>query len=193
MTHPTMGRKEFAERLVALANVIPGYVLAKETMAMYEKLLVPKLGWDRLCKALEKILLERKARDPFPTPSDILAMFNPESDPETRAILASNLIAEAIAKDGHTNPDRARNRMGELGWAVVQMEGGWINLCQKLPAGDITHFRHQWTKTALAIQKAGPTRLRPAIEQRAPTPASEPKQLESFDGLLKKIASHDKG
>lgn len=191
-----MGRAEYLERMVALANTCQGYVLAPETLRMYEKLLVPKLGWDKICQSLEQILLTRKSRDPFPSMQEILALHQGSSDPEQLAILAANRLAEAVAKDGHTNAQRARERMGELAWAVVQMEGGWVNLCQKLPAGDVTHFRHQWTKTALAIQRAGPHNLRPALPQPRREQAALPQgggDFSSVGNVLKQLADGKEG
>lgn len=183
------GRREFLERMVALANLIPGYVLAKETIAMYEKLLVPKLGWDRLCELLELAMLERKGSDRgFPTPRDLLSLHEPQDDPESQAIVAANGIVEAIAKDGHTNADRARARMGSLGWAVVQAEGGWWAVTAKVKEDQIPTFRAQWTKLALSILKRGPA-PRPALPQPRGTPAPE---LQSFGDTMKRIADHTK-
>lgn len=193
-TKPDPNRVEFAKRMTALANVIPNFVLSPTTLEMYERLLVPKLGWQRLCGALERILLDRDTRDPFPSPRQIVALFEPQADPEANAVAAANAILEAISKDGYTNPERARARMGELAWSIVESEGGWHKVCENVVVDRIPTYRAQWIKFALAKQTralAGAPE-KPALPHSQPQSAAPGGELRGFGDLVKQIADRSK-
>lgn len=88
---------------------------------------------------LEAVLeaLRGLRRDPkqrrSPLPSEIRAKVLPasESPEEIGKDIASRII-EAVSTCGWTNAERAKARIGELGWIVVQRQGGWTNLCSEL-------------------------------------------------------------
>lgn len=92
-------------------------------------------------------------RDPsnkfFPRPSAIREIVFGNAKDE--ALEASNRIVEAMSRFGHTNPERAKEFIGELGWRVVEREGGWINLCRTVQSYDmLPAFKAQWRELARA-------------------------------------------
>jgi len=79
----------------------------------------------------------------FPHPSDIREVVAPEMSAEDDAQDVANLIVAAVGSCGHTNPDRAREKIGELGWATVLRMGGWKHLCEVLTPDNEGIFRAQ--------------------------------------------------
>ena len=95
-------------------------------------------------------------RDPkvmrFPLPAVLLERIRPAANPEHDALEASSRIVQAISDYGWTNPGPARAFIGELGWRVVEREGGWETLCEKVRSEQIPTYRAQWRESAKAIQ-----------------------------------------
>ena len=130
--------------------------LDEEMIGMYDQML-SRFGYERLCGALEHLILDRDTNDPFPSIKQIRAVLDPKADPEQLAILAANAIQERIVKDGWTNPERARERMGELAWSVVQASGGWESVCRGATDQNKQTSIAQWTKLAKAKELAPET------------------------------------
>lgn len=89
----------------------------------------------------------------FPYPADIRAKVMPEIDLIDNALDIANTILTAIGKDGHTNPERAKERIGELGWAVVERMGGWKHLCEAVTFENEGMFRAQIRDYAQTVSK----------------------------------------
>jgi hypothetical protein len=79
----------------------------------------------------------------FPHPADIREKVMPEISPEDDAEDAANLIISAVGKCGYTNPDKAREMIGELGWITVTRMGGWKHLCEVLDNDNESIYRAQ--------------------------------------------------
>lgn len=73
------------------------------------------------------------------------------------ALDASNLIVEAMSRFGYTNPESARAFIGELGWKVVQREGGWQSLCERTTNDDLPILKAQWRELAGALYRRDQT------------------------------------
>lgn len=76
----------------------------------------------------------RYRRDPknrtMPLPAQIRAIVQPTPDPEAEARAILDRIITAVNKFGWPQGEQARAFIGELGWRVVQFNGGWTELCQ---------------------------------------------------------------
>lgn len=102
--------------------------------------------------------LKRIRRNPkhafFPLPAAIREeIFGSHRD---EALECSNRLVEAISKYGWCNPARARNFIGELGWRIVEREGGWENICRSVQSYDELGMRKaQWRELAAATLRRG--------------------------------------
>lgn len=126
-------------------------------------------------------------RDPkttrFPLPATIRDRIAPAPTEENDAAEAAARIAGAARRFGYTNPERAREFIGELGWRVVQLDGGWQNVCETLTEDNLGTFRAQWRQLALATQrraKSGQLGQAPAL----PTPARGEGGLTQLGAIL---------
>lgn len=93
-----------------------------------------------------------------PLPAELKAISKPDLTDEQLALESVSRIVQAISKYGHTNEDRAKAFIGELGWAVVVREGGWPRMCAIENTRELSFLKAQWLKLALAVQamaKAG--------------------------------------
>jgi hypothetical protein len=66
----------------------------------------------------------------FPLPAQIRALVAPDVDPESAAREIAARITGAITKFGWCNATEARAFIGEVGWGIVERQGGWMHLCQ---------------------------------------------------------------
>ena len=95
----------------------------------------------------------------FPIPAKIIELMRPVVSDETLAREAAARIQEAIVRCGYTNPEAAKNYIGEVGWNVVRRFGGWRYLCENhgLSINPLT-FQAQardLAKSHLELWKAG--------------------------------------
>lgn len=88
--------------------------------------------------------------DRFPLPVKLKAMVGAAVNPEDEAVQISGRILGAIASIGPYNTQRAREVIGEIGWQVVQMEGGWQTLCE-VQTDDIPIRKAQWRNLAKSL------------------------------------------
>lgn len=89
----------------------------------------------------------------FPTPAALVALARPLQTPEDAAREASARILECLSVDGHTNPERACNRMGELAWEVVKRMGGWSRVCQETTYQNTGTFAAQCRELAATLHR----------------------------------------
>ncbi len=87
------------------------------------------LHFEKIIEALHKYRLDKK-NNFWPKANKIRDIILPEQTPETMANEAASRIRYAISTFGWTNPQKAREYIGELGWRVVERSGGWMYLCE---------------------------------------------------------------
>lgn len=108
-------------------------------------------------------------RDPktirCPMPAVIRDRIQPANTDENDAVEAASRIIAAVAKYGWNNSESAREYIGDLGWRVVMLDGGWRNVCETLTHDNIGMLRAQWRNTALAQSK----RARAGVLELPPT------------------------
>jgi hypothetical protein len=123
-------------------------------------------------KARDKYLVDelykRPANEPFfKTVSIVLQLAKPSVTLEDEASEASARIFAAVKKYGWCNRDEAKEFIGSVGWAVVENNGGWTNLCQTLQDRMIPTLTAQYrelAKTQIKKAKTGTLGEAPQLE-----------------------------
>lgn len=88
--------------------------------------------------------------DRFPLPVKLKSMIGVAVNPEDEAIQIAGRILAAIASVGPYQGQLARESIGEVGWQVVQMEGGWQTICE-IQTDDIPIRKAQWRNLAKSL------------------------------------------
>lgn len=111
----------------------------------------------------------RDARNKFfPLPAQIREMITPQVDPESAARELAARITGAIPKFGYANSQEAREYIGELGWQIIQRQGGWTYICEHHGLRiDPTAFQAQIREQAKASLKYGDTAINDMINGRS--------------------------
>lgn len=173
--------KQHLKALIVATSMYYGHEIPDPVLNLYVEDL-EDLPFAAVAGAIKEVRRDPKTTR-FPLPAVIRERLEPAQDLESQALLAVGRIIEAVARFGWTNSERAREVIGELGWQVVEREGGWQNLCGELNQDNIGMLRAQWRQTAIAVGKAsqaGTLSDAPAL----PKPRSESSGLQrlTFDG-----------
>jgi hypothetical protein len=148
-----MNRTDFATQLFALAKLC-GMELDKTILNLYDEALSP-LGYERICSAINHVIIRRKSRDPFPSIQEIRSIIVPEKKPDHEAVEAAARIIQAVSKFGWCNGFQARQFIGELGWRLVERFGGWTQLCESMTRDNVAALQAQFRNLAKAqIERA---------------------------------------
>lgn len=149
-------KQEFRTYLVALAGMVPGFMLKPEMIALYDEA-AQKCGYQKANIALKQIIATRNSRDPFPAIADLISLveFN-GLDAEEIAMK----ISGAVAKFGNYRAADARIYLGEVAWEIIQIEGGWENVCQMLTYENMPTLQAQWRRVAqILVQRKKASRM----------------------------------
>lgn len=134
------------QRLTVLAGFC-NQTLTKEMLKFYDAVLVI-YGYDKACDAVERTIKTRKGNERFPSPADLESLINPPKNADAEAIEAANRILGAVVTFGQYQDPK--EYIGSLGWAVVQMNGGWQTVC-RIAEENNTAIRSQFRECAKAI------------------------------------------
>lgn len=105
----------------------------------------------------------------FPLPGQLIGIIRPTITATDEANEVASAIINAVGKDGHTNPERAKQRIGELAWEVVVRFGGWKHICESLNPQNEGVFRAQIRGLAETVSKKA---LRGELDQKPALPQS---------------------
>jgi hypothetical protein len=115
------------------------------------------LPFQRVVLAMKEVRRDPKTTR-LPLPAVIRARIEPSRSDEGLAIEAASRITSAVSRYGWTNESRARGYVGELGWLVVELNGGWLSICETLTADNLGTFRAQFRQLALSqLQSSAPS------------------------------------
>lgn len=159
-------KSEIAKRLYALAKMC-SFEFTEYLLELYLQQF-EDLDGQLVCKAIENLIVNRKATDKFPSIADIRGLVVPVAQPKQEAVMAANLIIQAVGKFGYMNYEEAKDFVGSLGWRVVEMHGGWSALCSMLNHENTTFYKAQFkelAETLLAKEKAGTLNQAPQLGQ----------------------------
>ena len=68
----------------------------------------------------------------FPLPAQIRELVNFEISPEDKGREVASRVQSAVTKFGYSNPEDAKEYIGEVGWHCVNRFGGWGYVCENL-------------------------------------------------------------
>lgn len=116
----------------------------------------------------------------FPLPPQLKAAIGTVLNPEDEAVQIVARILMAIGQIGPYRTEEAKAAIGEVGWRVVQAEGGWGAVCD-VQTDDLPIRKAQWRNLAKSC-----------FERRHHLPQSESKELEHVGDALKYLVQWDK-
>jgi hypothetical protein len=146
------GEKQNLKEFIVTVGMYYGRQFEDAVLAMYVEDL-EDLPFEAVMKAYGDHRKNPKNKF-MPLPAEIRTVVQPQPEIETDeqlAVEASSRILQAMSKCGWNNPEGARAFIGEVGWHVVQREGGWANLCERTHNDDLPILKAQWRESAKAI------------------------------------------
>lgn len=96
--------------------------------------------------------------DRFPLPVKLKAMIGAVVNPDDEAVQIVGRIVLAMSRIGYYRSDEAKVFIGDIGWRVVQADGGWENVCQTLTE-DLPIRKAQWRNLAKSFLESPRERL----------------------------------
>lgn len=136
--------------IIALTAAYYNQQLADPVVAMYVKDL-SDLNFNLVSEALNNIRRNPNTRK-CPLPAEIRASVEHSDDNADAREIASKIYS-AISKYGWTNSDRARLYIGHLGWQIVELQGGWENVCAIYTSDNTSTLLAQWRELASGLQR----------------------------------------
>lgn len=118
----------------------------------------------------------------FPIPAKLKGMIVLPDDQRARDAVA--LVMTAIARIGNYRTKDAQEFIGELGWEVVKLQGGWEEVCRSVTDDNKGIIQAQWRE--LAISLINKNRL--GMRDEKPTLEFKPKgnpELDKLSDLVK--------
>jgi len=173
----------FIQALGIYASLVK-FELTEEIMFFYTHALRPH-DLNKAADALIGLAKGAKVGRGLPSVNEIIEQINPQAmakqpTPEEDGALAAELIAGCLVKFGSMdNRDgwkTQRDYIGELGWAVVELAGGWYHLCCTVTDDSLGMLKSQWRKEAQAMAARARAGLSP-LPQLPPAPQDIPKAL----------------
>lgn len=135
--------------LILAMTAYYGQQIPDEVIAMYAEDLS-----DLPIEAVRHAMSELR-RDPkvtrFPLPAVIRDRIQPADTDEMNAQEAVSRVIQAVGRFGWTNGPAAREFVGDLGWKIVERDGGWQTVCQSLNEENLGVYRAQWKGLALTL------------------------------------------
>lgn len=150
--------------LIVATSAYYGHTVPDNVLALYVEDLAD-LEFPAVAGAIKEVRRDPKTTR-FPLPAAIRSRIAPTESVEDQAREAASRITSAVAKYGWTNPERAKEFIGEVGWYVVDRMGGWQNVCQTLCAENMPSLQAQWRElaaSAMRRSKAGTLNVAPAL------------------------------
>lgn len=189
-----IGEQEFVNALVGIAGLTQS-TLTPETVKLFVRCLEP-YGLDRATQAVYKLALKAKPGRGMISAQDILEIICPEQaieidDDNLGAVVAGRIVG-AVRTFGGNNAKEAEKFIGELGWRVIQDNGGWENLCRSLRDDDIMTFESQFRKkiaTVAKMSRAG--KLEPPRLPQNETREKLPQNVRALIGQVSNAVSVD--
>lgn len=141
--------KQQLKALFVANSLYFGQQIADQALKLYVEDM-EDLPFSAVVEALKLIRRDPKTTR-CPLPSVIRAKINPTFDPENQAVLIAAEIVEFISSCGpYQIPP-----LSEIARRVVQMEGGWIQVCEITTNDNLTALRAQWRGIARGLIQHG--------------------------------------
>lgn len=177
-------RDRIAQIISGLA-IYYGIKLIPEQLDMFIEDLLD-LSPDELTRAVYAYRNDPESRF-FPRPAQLKALLKPSDDVQARDVAAR--IATALGRfGGRDNLEKAKAFIGELGWQVVRMQGGWEELSSIPSMSELVNRQAQWRELAKSVTVRHKLGIQ-AEAPRLPGKTTGP-QLVSFSNLLDHAKKH---
>lgn len=152
MNHNNQNLKEqLGEIIFALGEYYDKKLTATQIEMYVEDLMVLKP--DELVFAIKKYRTIPENHF-FPLPAKLIALVTPKENTELdlgREV--AGRIIQAVSKFGHNNSTSACEFIGDLGWKVVQRNGGWAAICSELNENNKGIMQAQMRDLAISIMR----------------------------------------
>lgn len=182
-------RREVQKALVVTAEIY-GRVLSAGAVSLMADALMDLDGRSVLA-AIRQYVASTNSKT-FPLPGQIRDLVKPTVRTEDQVNIAIGRIRQALAKFGSYDPEGAKAFVGELGWAIVVRDGGWVNMC-KLETSEMPIVTSQWRKIGESVMRAG---LAGTLEEppmiAAPRKESDNKGMAAIGATLPKLTKKEK-
>lgn len=86
-----------------------------------------------------------------PKPCDIIDLLAPKVSMEAEANALAASILKCVSTCGYTQPKRAEETIGPIGWQIVQARAGWKNLCETVTVDNLTTMHAQLRDSAKSV------------------------------------------
>ncbi len=141
---------EFTKAMKGL-TVMYGKQCTPEMLELYETILRP-LTVEQLVLAV-RLWIEDPKHVFFPLPAQLKSMVVIKMDPENEAAMVVEQICYAQASYGTDSigMERARKKIGELGWSLIEMKGGWNRFWHELQEGVDGTIKSQLRKALIGL------------------------------------------
>jgi hypothetical protein len=181
-------RKEIA-RVIAATAVYYGRQMSQDVLSMMLDDLEDLKAFE-VKRAYGEYRRNPKNRQ-MPLPAQIREMLEPQIDPDSAAREIAARITAAIPKFGWCNGADARVYMGEVGWSVIERQGGWSYVCQHHGLDlDPSSFQAQVRELAKSTLVHNPEAMATAIGL---APSAKTGELQSAGEVLRLIRSPEEG
>lgn len=144
-----MNIKEFTIALAHYQCLLPGNAPDfdnKFVLKFWFERLSP-YGSKKLSLAFNSLALKV---DRFPSLRMIIEELEGREKPNNAAVTIASKITAAISKFGYCNAKEAKEYLGDIGWSIVEMSGGWNHLCGTVTNKHLSTFQAQWRELAKA-------------------------------------------
>jgi hypothetical protein len=84
----------------------------------------------KILDSLDRYFADRKNKI-FPSVIALRDYLDPVLSNEARALEITSRLVQSISKFGYSNPEGAKQHVGEIGWLAVRRWGGWAQICQQ--------------------------------------------------------------
>lgn len=184
-----MTQKDFLNRLKILAEVCE-FRLSTDLVALYDRAM-RRFGYESATTAVEAAIMERRGQDRMPSIGDLVNRCAPQLSEADTAIEVAGRIWTAISKFGQYNAADASRWIGDIGWYVVNHNGGWARICETANAKDVGIWKAQLrdhVASAIRRHKAGVLGVAPTFGEIA---SGQQKVAALCGEVLKKSEKYD--
>jgi hypothetical protein len=99
---------------------------------------------------------------------------DPKRDEDAEAVAISSKIIERVSLDGRNNWQRAKERIGDVGWDALGGTRAWHDLCAQLTESNVGTMRAQLREQVKSRLRRGPSpEPRPALPDGNPRKLSD--------------------
>lgn len=151
MTHSEVQRLKL---LIAGTCAYYQHPIEDHVLALYVEDLAD-LPFAAVAQAIKQVRLNPKTTR-FPLPAMIRQQITPSESPEDQGRILSGKVVDAIRRLGWANESAARQSLGDRGWQLVELMGGWQFLCQSMTEDNITTYQAQLRDMASALDRTTP-------------------------------------